>query len=224
LLKINQKYMAKYFDEEGNAIDDVLSPEDAAKLREQAEAAEKKQADWEEKEAELERLRQKDMNFEKLRSKVEKEQAPATEPAPAPEAPTPEPEPVQEPEPVKISLEPSDTEKAMLTDFGVDDVDIEKKSMYYYRKLSDDVDDPEIQKIKMEEAIVMAKNVSAGTTGLDSAVSSTGTRSFGGGNETQESEASLEMRKKFGISDADKEKYGSDNWDPKYVNFKKSKE
>lgn len=61
--------MTTYYDEEGNPIEGVLSPEEVAALKEEKEKA------LQEKEAELEKLRNKDLNFKKLREMTEEEKA-----------------------------------------------------------------------------------------------------------------------------------------------------
>lgn len=72
--------MAQYYDDEGNEIEGVLSPEEAKALQERtaeleakAQKAEELEAALKAKEEELTKLAGKDMNFKRLRDKTEAE-------------------------------------------------------------------------------------------------------------------------------------------------------
>lgn len=67
--------MTTLYDDEQNPIEGALTPEEAKSLQEQAAKADDLQKAVEEKEAELEKLKSKEMNFSRLRDKSEEEKA-----------------------------------------------------------------------------------------------------------------------------------------------------
>lgn len=64
-----------YFDDQGNPVEGVLSPEEAKELQGKAAKAEEFEKTLEEKEKELGKYKSKEINFENLRTKTEAEKA-----------------------------------------------------------------------------------------------------------------------------------------------------
>lgn len=62
-----------YYDEDGNPVEGVLSPEEVKELQEKAEKAAEFEAQIQEKEAAINKLSQKDLNFKKFKTMTEAE-------------------------------------------------------------------------------------------------------------------------------------------------------
>ena len=67
--------MAVLYDEDGNPVENALTPEEAKELQERATRAEELEAQMKEKESELTKLKNKDMNFQRFREKSEEEKS-----------------------------------------------------------------------------------------------------------------------------------------------------
>lgn len=63
-----------YYDEDGNLVEGVLSPEEAKELQEKAEKAAELEAQLQEKETAINKLSQKDLNFKKFKTMTAAEQ------------------------------------------------------------------------------------------------------------------------------------------------------
>lgn len=68
-----------YFDDDGNPVEGVLSPDEAKALQEKAQKAEELEKAFKEKEEELSKFKEKDLNFTNFRKKTEEEQQKALE-------------------------------------------------------------------------------------------------------------------------------------------------
>ena len=181
--------MAKLYDEEGNLVEDVLTKDEyEAKLQEVQQLTE-------EEKAELEKLREKDLNFSKLKKKVESQ-------------PKEDPQPNEDPEP-----EENPELERMFTAVGVEDEAQKKLVKHYFEKLAGDIDDPALQMHYMEKAKALAlsdKPLQGGEIPTSSAGGST--PPSGGGH--QMTEADRFMRSKVFRIGGDTRHLEGKEWDP----------
>jgi len=139
--------MPELYDEDGNAVTNVYTQEQVDELKAKADLAETERK-------ELEKLRQKDMNFSKFRKQQMGGQTPSGESPPV-ETPPAQTPPVQTPPPQQQP--PQDQEAlALLRTLNVTDEGLQKKAMYYYAKFAGDTTDPAIREMFMKNAVDLA--------------------------------------------------------------------
>jgi hypothetical protein len=94
-----------------------------------------------------------------------------------------------------------------------DDTEIRKKVLYNYDRIKDEATTKGDIYKKMREAVNMLGD-SSPSNPMSRQTRGVADR-FGSNATKQESEEQRSMRQAMGISDEDKKKYGSDNWNPK---------
>lgn len=185
--------MSELYDAEGNLVDNVYTEEELEAEREKL----KKDSDLAEAERkELEDLRKKDFNFNTLRKKAEKQEAPEK----------------KEPEPKSDDMAPK-----YLDELKVEDEKLRRKAEHFYSKLTEGMTDPELKKIMMEDAVVLAKRTMIEPDNLAGAYSGSA------GSKAQPSENPLsdpnfrEYSDVFQLNEEDIKKYdpkSSKEWRP----------
>lgn len=200
--------MPELYDEDGNVVSNVYTQEQVDELKAKTELAEAERV-------ELEKLRQKDMNFSKFRkqqmgNQTSEETPPATPPV------TP-PAPPATPTPAPPTPQPQDQEAlAILRGLNVVDEGLQKKALYYYNKLAGDTNDPVIREMFMKNAINMANS---GLTPGGSGIPTSSAPGSHGGVPPAASDYNPEMASVFGIDKETHDKY-SQEWKPNYGNRK----
>jgi hypothetical protein len=150
---------------------------------------------------EYQKLKEKDLNFQKLRNGTKKDK-----------------------EDIKKTREELDSRAAEFLDtlekerkadalsmlIG-DDIELRKKALFNYDRIKDDAKTKEEIYKKMKEAVNMT-GVREEVNPMYRDTGHSGYRGFEKSNK--ESEDSKEMRETMRITDEDKKKYGGDNWKP----------
>ena len=194
----------KYFDAEGNEIENVLSVEDAEAQKAEAleeyktenpdksEEIETLKKSLEEKEAELEKAGDKDQNFKKLRDqkgdleeKLEKATGEMSEKLDA-----------------AITNLAGDKKADIISSLVGDDEELKKKVNFHYDRIKDEPKTKEEIKAKIDDAYFLATRQEAPTGGYIS--------SAGAGNVKVKEQVSAEEKEignALGITDEDRKKY-----------------
>lgn len=205
----------KVTNEDGEEID-ALSQEEADKLAQERVQAEVKRIE-EEKQAELDRiagekkaiedelekLKSKDMNFEHLRKKAEGKESAINE---ALEARIEELNAKIE----TIAQQPKEDVKQDFINQNIDPTDSEQRERfdYYYEKLGADAK-TKTEVLKAAEAAMRLATDGAYKPNTDSAMYRTGVnQTFEKPDKKEISEESKAMGEHFGVTDADRKKYG----------------
>lgn len=202
--------MATLYDEEGNPVEGVMSKDEAEALRKDAEEAK----------AERDRLKDKDMNFQKLRQKlvdkgisVDDDDKKDEKPKEDEKKPADKPEEKKEKNngPVDIS---SEIEAA---DSSLSEKE-RNEAAILYASLTKGIDDPAARKIMLDKAISVAK-IGSGSNGFDR--SNGAPKPARGERNNDESTTSQQIGESiFGLSAEDKKKYGGADWKPSFLGKK----
>lgn len=202
--------MGKFYDEEGNEVEG-LSKEEADQLAEtkSQELLAKKEEELKNLNNELDKLKGKDYNWEKLRKAVkeEKEQLSSKERALL--------EKQEELNSQFTELEKKNHEERLnriIKDY-VDDEESKKKLLFHYERIKDDAKDEDSIRKKVEDAYKLThdgKNPNPLLRGFNVR----GSSRVGDGTE-KESEYSQDLRQHLKIKDEDIKKYKGNNWKPK---------
>jgi len=182
--------MAELYDADGNLVDSVFTQEEVDAMKEELE---NKATLTEDEKRELEDLRKKDFNFKKLRTKAET-------------PPEPKAKPVA-----------SDDSGTLLDELKVEDEGLRKKATHFFSKLTQGIDDKDLRKMFMEDAIVLAKRSSPQGDPMSPAYSgASGSRATPSDSPLSDPEV-REFSQVFGVDEEDVKKYdpvANRNWKP----------
>ncbi len=202
--------MGKFYDEEGNEVEG-LSKEEADKLAETKanELLSKKEEELKNLNNELDKLKGKDYNWEKLRKTVKegKEQLSSKERALL--------EKQEELNSQFTELEKKNNEERLnriIKDY-VDDEEGKKKLLFHYERIKDDAKDEDSIRKKVEDAYKLTHDGKSPNS-LLRGFNVRGSSRAGDSNE-KESEYSQNLRQSLKIKDEDVKKYKGNNWKPK---------
>jgi len=208
--------MPKLYDEEGNEVTDVLTKEEVeAKLKEKTGLTEAERE-------ELEKLRKKDLNFAKLRSKVEgkKKEEDKKEDEDEDEEEDADEEDEDEQDNRNTGKKDDSTDLSDIARFAPDlDEDQRKKALFYWRKLSEGVNDPRAKEIFLKDAVrLVSGEDSSGADAFNRARNGSGSRTYSENrNKKQESDASRTIASSvFRLEEGDKRKFGGKDWSPQW--------
>lgn len=172
---------------------------------------------------ELEKLRNKDMNFAKLRKKKEAEETKTEADKEAEAILEAERKEAEAKKVTEAKVESDKKVSELLSKKSPNLSDSEqKKALYFYNRLSNGSDDPELQAMFADQAIRAATNSYGDDSTFAAGVHNNGGRQLGNNNnEKQESAGGKAIRESvYGLSKEDAAKYSGDNWKPKYSHVK----
>lgn len=189
----NDEIIDDTIEEEDESTEDNLDTDDLDGLK----------AKVTEQQGELDKLKNKDSNFAKVRTQVDEQKKVIEELKGKLEAKDTE----------VVSERIKDLEAKTAKDMSNGDEELEKKIVFHYNRLNIDKSDDSNIAAGYEDAKVLANKDAKGIDPIQQTASIKGSTAQDG---TTESEDSLQMRRSMKISDKDKDKYGDDSWEPKY--------
>lgn len=190
--------------QEDEVIEDDVQLDEEEEQKEDPNGEKKPESLTDDERAELEKLRNKDLNFKRLKEKYEKKSTEGEE---------------------NEKEGKSDVADTILAETGKDlSESVRAKAKYFFNKIAGTIKDPTLQRAFMQDAIRMAENPLNLGGEVNKVIPNGGGRTTRPTDKDTRTPEAKQIQKNLGVSDDDRKKYSGSNWKPKYVNPSKNNE